>query len=40
MSQYVPYRYHVLDQIRVLPGKEEMAPLTHSTGEHLLENTA
>ena len=32
--------YHSLDQIRVLPGKEEMAPLTHSTEEHLLENTA
>ena len=29
-----------LDQMRVLPGKEEMAPLTRSTGEHLLENTA
>ena len=28
MSQYVPCHYHSLDQIRVFPGKEEMAPLT------------
>ena len=39
MSQYVPSN-HSLDQIRVLPGKEEMAPLTRSMGEHVLENTA
>ena len=47
MSQYVPCHYHSLDQIRVLPGKEEMAPLTGRADlcyvdgwEHLLENTA
>ena len=44
MSQYVPSHNHLLDQSRVLPGKEEMAPLTGRAtwmdGEHLLEITA
>ena len=40
VRQYLLTIFHLIKLESFQLGKEEMAPLTRSTGEHLLENTA